>query len=157
MRSLLTAAALFLAMVLPAAAFDDPKAAVEAFYAPYLLTDFDQFIAASEQQDTYLSEGLSALFEADRAEAEAAGGGIGRIDFDLYINGQDFMITELAIGDAEVSGEMATVPVSFLNFETQNDLFITLVLEADDWKIDDVENFNPEFPYRLREILEAPM
>ena len=32
-----------------------------------------------------------------------------------------------------------------------------LVREDGRWKIDDMENFDPEYPYRLRAILEAPL
>ena len=146
-----------LATILPATAFDTPKELVEAFYAPYLTTDFEEFIKLKEDEDSFFSEGLLALYEQDRADSERLGG-IARIDFDPWINGQDFQITELFIADGEpTSDTTATVPVDFKNFDTENNSWLYLVKEADGWKIDDMENFSPDFPYRLREIIEAPL
>lgn len=153
----LAALGFLLATILPAAAFDDPRELVEAFYAPYLTSDFDEFLKLKEDEDSFLSEGLLALYEQDRADSERLGG-IARIDFDPWINGQDFQITDLLIADGELTSDTtATVPVDFKNFDTENNSWLYLVKEADGWKIDDMENFAPEFPYRLRTILEAPI
>jgi hypothetical protein len=153
---LLAALGLVLASVLPAAAFDDPKELVEAFYAPYLVEDFDKFIELKKDEDSFFSEGLLALYEQDRADMERVGG-IARIDFDPWINGQDFQLTDLFIGDGEMTGDTtATVPVDFKNMGQENNSWVYVVKEADGWKIDDIENFGPEYPYRLRAILEAP-
>jgi hypothetical protein len=149
--------AFLLAAVFPAAAFDDPKELVEAFYAPYSEQDFDKFIELKGDEDSFFSEGLKALYAQDAADSERLGG-IARIDFDPWINGQDFQITELFIGDGELTSDTtATVPVDFKNFDTVNNSWVYAVKEADGWKIDDIENFSPEFPYRLRAILEAPL
>jgi hypothetical protein len=145
-----------LATVLPTAAFDDPKELVEAFYAPYLLTDFDQFIEQKKDEDSFFSEALLALYEQDRADQERVGG-IARIDFDPWIGGQDFQITDMFIGDGELSSDTtATVPVDFKNMGQEINTWVYVVKEADGWKIDDIENFDPEYPYRLKAILEAP-
>ena len=50
---LLATLGFLLATVLPAAAFDDPKALVEAFYAAYAETDFDKFIEAVDYLGLY--------------------------------------------------------------------------------------------------------
>jgi len=36
--------------------------------------------------------------------AEAADGEVGRLDFDPYIDGQDYQITDLKFGDAQITG-----------------------------------------------------
>ncbi|HEY9012279.1 MAG TPA: DUF3828 domain-containing protein [Devosia sp.] len=147
----------FFAICLPAAAFDDPKELVEAFYTPYLETDFDTFLELKKDEDSFFSEGLLALYEQDRADAERLGG-IARMDFDPWINGQDFDLTDLVVGDGERTGDAAaTVPVSFRNSGSQNNVLVYVVQEANGWKIDDVENVDPEYSYRLRAILEAPL
>ena len=146
-----------LVAALPAAAFDDPKALVEAFYASYSEQDFDKFIELKKDEESFFSEGLKALYAQDAADSERLGG-IARIDFDPWINGQDFQITELFIGDGELTSDTtATVPVDFKNFDQVNNTWVYAVKEADGWKIDDIENFEPEYPYRLRAILEAPL
>lgn len=154
---LLAALGFLLAAVLPTAAFDDPKALVEAFYASYSEQDFDKFIALKNDEQSFFSEGLKALYAQDAADSERLGG-IARIDFDPWINGQDFLITELFIGDGELTSDTtATVPVDFKNMDRVNNSWVYAVKEADGWKIDDIENFDPEYPYRLRAILEAPL
>lgn len=146
-----------LASILPAAAFDDPKALVEAFYAAYAEPDFDKFIELKKDEDSFFSEGLKALYAQDAADSERLGG-IARMDFDPWINGQDFQLTDLFIGDGEMTSDTtATVPVDFKNMGTENNTWVYVVKEADGWKIDDIENFDPEYPYRLRAILEAPL
>lgn len=154
---LLATLGFLLATVPPAAAFDDPKALVEAFYAAYSETDFDKFIELKQDEDSFYSEGLKALYAQDAADAERIGG-IARIDFDPWINGQDFEVTDLFIGDGELTSDTtATVPVDYKNFGKENNTWVYVVKEADGWKIDDMENFDPEYPYHLREILEAPL
>ena len=154
---LLAVLGFLLAAVAPAAAFDDPKELVEAFYAPYSEPDFDKFIELKQSEDTFFSEGLKALYAQDAVDSERLGG-IARIDFDPWINGQDFQITELFIGDGELTSDTtATVPVDYKNFDKTNNTWVYVVKEADGWKIDDMENFDPEYPYHLRASLEAPL
>ena len=153
---LLAALVFLLASLVPAAAFDDPKALVESFYAPYMSPDFEAFIEFKKVEDDHFSEGLLALFEQDRADSERIGG-IARIDFDPWVNGQDFEVTDLFVADGEIDGDTAVVPVDFKNFGRETNIWIYVVKEADGWKIDDMENFDPEYPYRLRAILEAPL
>lgn len=146
-----------LAAIVPAAAFDDPKELVEAFYAAYSEADFDRFIELKQDEASFFSEGLKALYEQDAADSERLGG-IARIDFDPWINGQDYHVTALFIGDGELTSDAtATVPVDYRNFGIENNSWVYAVKEADGWKIDDMENFDPEYPYRLRAILEAPL
>lgn len=133
--------------------FADPRKVVEALYTPYRGA-YNDFNWRRWDETQLYSSGLNALFEADRVEAN---GEIGRIDFDPWINGQDYDIKALEIGDAEISGDKATVAVDFTNFDSEQNAWVTLVLDDGKWKVDDIENFAPEYPYRLRAILEAPL
>ncbi len=54
---------------------------------------------------------------------------MGRLDFDPYVDGQDYQITELKIGDAVIKGDKATVEVTFKNFDLAEDMTFTLVKE----------------------------
>lgn len=154
---ILTALFAALALTAPAAAFDDPKALVEAFYGAYAEPDFDKFIELKKDEASYFSKELQALFARDAADSERIGG-IARIDFDPWVNGQDFEITDLFIADGELTSDTtATVPVDFRNFGRETNIWVYTVKEADGWKIDDMENFDPEYPYHLRDILEAPL
>ncbi len=149
------AAAVLLAALVPAFAVDftSPKAVVEALYEPYFqpYESFDyQLLDATPLQ----SAGLNALFAKDREEA---GEGIGRIDFDPYINGQDFQVTDLAVGEPVYAGGRAVVGVTFKNFEQPQDMGFLLVKEGEAWKIDNMWASESEYPYDLKDILNAPL
>ena len=152
---LLIAAAAVLASLAPALAVDftSPKAVVEALYEPYFqpYESFDyQLLDATPLQ----SDGLNALFAKDRAEA---GDGIGRIDFDPYVNGQDFQLTDLVVGEPVYVAGRAVVAVSFANFEQPREMGYLLVKEGEAWKIDDMWASDAEHPYNLKDILTAPL
>lgn len=144
-----------LALVVPAGAqdFSDPRAVVEALYAPYF-QPADSFDYARLDAAPLQSIGLNALFARDREEA---GEGIGRIDFDPYVNGQDFDLGNLAVGDPVYVGGRAVVGVTFQNFGQQQDMGYLLVDEGGDWKIDDMWADGEEFSYSLKDILNAPL
>jgi hypothetical protein len=130
---------LALAVVLPGAALaeDGPKGTIEAFYRPYLIQEM-----SFDSRPMYQSEGLNLLFEQDRKDA---GGEIGRIDFDPYVQGQDWDTKHVEVTSVD-------------NFGREIHLTFALVLERDGWKIDDVSWVDGEFGIQsLREILTAPI
>lgn len=100
------------------------------------------------------SERLNQLYDRD---AEEANGDIGRIDFDPFVNGQDYQLSNLSIGEPYLAGGKAVVRVSFENMGTPNELGFLLVNEGGEWKIGDVWNGDPEYSYDLLDILQAPL
>ena len=135
------------------AVFADPGSVVETLYSPYPLP-YEDFDWQSWDESQLRSAGLNALYEKDRIESA---GNIGRLDFDPYVNGQDYLVTDVVIGEPAVAGHTASVKVSLSNFDRPMEVTFYLVREDGRWKIDDMENFDPEYPYRLRAILEAPL
>lgn len=99
------------------------------------------------------SERLNGLFEKDQQEAN---GEIGRIDFGPYINGQDYQVSDLVIGEPYIAGGKAVVKVTFRNFDTPQELGFLLVNE-DGWKIDDVWGGSADYSYDLLDILQSPL
>jgi hypothetical protein len=154
MRKLLLALALVIAGAVPAfaAGFDTPKALLEMLYSPY--AQGDDFDWSTWDEARFRSAHLNALFDKDAKEAD---GEIGRLDFDPYIDGQDYQIGKLVIGEPAIKGDTATVEVTFTNFDLAEDLTFTLVKEKDGWKIDDVVSHNKDFPYSLKAIMEGPL
>jgi hypothetical protein len=152
MRRLLIALALVVAGAVPAFAFDTPEDLLKAVYTPYSKGDSFDWNTWDETQ--FRSKHLNELFDKDSKEAD---GEVGRLDFDPYIDGQDYQITELKFGDAVITGDTATVEVTFKNFDLAEDMTFTLVKEADGWKVDDVTSHNKDFPYSLKAIMEAPL
>jgi hypothetical protein len=146
MRLVTLAAGLVLALTSLAVAqtYDTPEALLEAFYEPYFIGSFP------EDESQFRSTALQELYDTD-AEITPEGE-MGAISFDPYIDGQDYDITDLAIGEADIEGDTASVDVTFSNFGEPRALTYELVLEDGGWKIDDVISTNPDNPYRLSEI-----
>ncbi len=144
------AACLFAILASPALAqsYTDPKVLIEALYAFYG-PDFE----LPPDIRPLRSERLNALYDRD---AEEANGEIGRIDFDPFVNGQDYQIENLEIAEPYVAGGKAVVRVTFENLGTANELGYLLVKERGGWRIDDVWS-GGEYSYDLLDILEAPL
>ena len=146
MRLAALAAGLFLAMTGLAAAqtYDTPEAMLEAFYEPYFSGEF------SDNEAAFRSQALQALYDNDAQVTPE--GEMGALSFDPYVDGQDFDITDFAIGVPGIAGDYASVDVTFNNFGEPRSLTYDLVLEDGGWKIDDVVSTNPDTSYRLSEI-----
>lgn len=146
MRRLPIVAALFLSFIglALAQAYDTPRAMLTALYAPYLSHQIP------ENDDAFRSAALNALYNAD---SDASGGEVGAIDFDPVINGQDWTVTDFAIGDIVVDGDNATARVTFKNFDTPNTLDFYLVNE-DGWKYDNIISSRGDYGYSLVDIFK---
>jgi hypothetical protein len=130
----------------------DPVDLISAIYQTY--TD----VAPGEDgppefQDVY-SERLQALVDKDQKETPE--GEVGRIDWDLFVDGQDWQLTELKIVPLSQEPARAQVRASFKNFGEPRDMLYSLVLEDGHWRIDDIqETVNPR--WTLSKILtDAP-
>lgn len=150
MTRLFAVFSVLLAFASPAFAqtYDSPAALLEALYAGYQPPN--EF---PPDQSPLRSERLNALYEADQKEAD---GEIGRIDFDPFVNGQDYQITNLVIGEPYLAAGRAVVKVTFENMGTPQELGYSLVKE-DGWKVDDVWYAGDDFSYDLLDILQAPL
>ncbi|KKB79976.1 hypothetical protein VW35_05800 [Devosia soli] len=149
MRLHILAAALAALAAGPALAqdYDSPSAMLKAFYKPYIAGDLP------DDQEGFRSEWLNSLYQADEEATPA--GEMGAIEFDPYIDGQDYQITDFNIDELEVGEETATVEVTFKNMGQPTTITYDLVYENNGWRIDDLEGENADFSYRLSEIFEA--
>jgi hypothetical protein len=147
----LALALLTTALTTPSLAVDysDPRAVVEALYAGYQPPN-----AFPDDRGALQSTRLNSLFEADAKEAD---GEMGRIDFDPFINGQDYDVTKVEISEPSYAAGKALVRVNVVNFGQPDEFGVLLVKEADGWKVDDVWNDGDEFSYDLLDILQAPL
>jgi hypothetical protein len=125
--------AVILAVALGAAAQapvpdSDPVSLIKAIYKTY------------ETDDPGLphvySKRLQALVEKD--ERETPEGEVGRIDWDVFIDGQDWRLTGLNIALVAKSAARAQVRARFKNFDHPCDMLFDLVLEDGHWRIDEV-------------------
>lgn len=131
--------------------YTKPEEVIAALYAPYM-KPADQIVYSDLDNPSLRSERLNLLYQADEREA---GDGIGRLDFDPYVNGQDFEITNLRIDEPYLAGGRAVVRVTFDNMATPQELGYLLIWEDHGWRIDDLWSDGPDFGYSLRDILEG--
>ena len=100
------------------------------------------------------SERLQALIDKDQKETPE--GEVGRIDWDLFVDGQDWQLTELMIVPVSQSATAAEVRATFKNFGEPRDILYTLVPEDDHWRIDDIqETLKPRWTMS-KILLDAP-
>jgi hypothetical protein len=152
LRPILAAVAFVLLLVVPAVAagpvFDTPQALLDYAYKPYSTGDF------AADDDVLYTKALNDMF----ASAEAATGedDVGPIDFDIFVNGQDFQLSDLKYGDPVPEGEGVAVPVTFKNFDEPQSLVFHMVKEGGGWKISDVESRTDGNEWRLTTLLSEP-
>jgi hypothetical protein len=138
-----------------AQSYDNPKALVSAIYEPFgrgeSPTDFTAFY----------TEKLKAMFAA-QAEKVAASTGVNTGDdasatadvvFNPFVDSQNHLLFDLAIGEPVVLGDNAIVTVSFHNFDHPTLLSIAAVKEADGWKVDDVASIGKDEHWLLSWLL----
>ena len=144
---------LVLALFMPAAAsiaaapvvFDTPRALLDYAYKPYATGDFQ------DDNEVLYTKKLNSLFAA--AEAATPDDDVGPVDFDVFVNGQDYQLTDLVIGDPTPEGEGVMVPVALKNFGTPQSLVFHLTKEGGGWKINDIECLTPDSPWKLTDLL----
>lgn len=152
MRSAFIVIGFLLALLVPAVAsaappavFDTPKALLEYAYKPYSTGDFQ------DDNDVLYSKRLNSLFAA--AEAATPDDDVGPVDFDVFVNGQDYQLTDLTIGDPAPEGDGVMVPVAFKNFGAAQSLVFHMIKEGGGWRINDIESLTPDSTWKLTELL----
>jgi hypothetical protein len=109
----------------PAGVDGDPVALLTAIYKTY--TDIGPGEDGVPELSGVYSKRLQALIDKD--EKETPEGDVGRIDWDLFVDGQDWQLTELKIVPALKEATRAEVRATFNNFGEPRDILYTLVLE----------------------------
>ncbi|MGZ5961582.1 MAG: hypothetical protein ACXWLE_10920 [Rhizomicrobium sp.] len=128
----LSAAVLFVPVAAQAATqIDDPVKFVTAEYA--------MVVGKKPEPDDVYTPRLSALFDLDTKEA---GGEVGRIDFDFWMNGQDGTISGVTVSkiDVENGKGREIVVAKFKNEKTPNEIHFYFEKTPKGWKIDDVRS-----------------
>jgi hypothetical protein len=83
------------------------------------------------------SKRLQALIDKDAKETPDDE--VGSIDWDVFIDGQDWKLTDLNISREAQTDTQAKVRATFKNFDKPSDMLFALVLEDGRWRIDDIE------------------
>ena len=136
----------------PAEVDGDPVALLTAIYKTY--TDIGPGEDGVPGLPGVYSKRLQALIDKD--EKETPEGDVGRIDWDLFVDGQDWQLSELKIVPVSKEAAQAEVRATFKNFDEPRDILYTLVLENGHWRIDDIqETLKPRWTMS-KILLDAP-
>ena len=146
------------ALAFPAAAsaYDSPRELVTAIYAPYLggqqQPDLNPFYSARLKQlfADHAGQVTAAQMVASSGQAEAAAG----IGFNPFIDADNALLLDLVIGEPAIIGERALLTVSFHNFDHPSLLTLSMVKEADGWKVDDVSSMGAGEHWMLSWLLQ---
>jgi hypothetical protein len=129
-----------------AAIDSDPVSLIEAIYKTYE-TD-------SPGLPHIYSKRLQALIDKD--EKETPEGDVGRIDWDVFVDGQDWKLTELKIALVSKSADKAEVRATFKNFGEPSNMLFDLVREDGRWRVDDVAKTIPPRWTMSKILLDDP-
>jgi len=134
----LAAAALMCVPAWAATAIDDPVIFVRGVYAK-LASDQNY----REPDDIY-SPRLSALIALEQKEA---GGEVGRLDFDFWVNAQDWQLGDVTVSGEPVEGakDREIVVAKFRNDDRKEEIhFYFERLSWAGWRLDDVRSFGDD-------------
>jgi hypothetical protein len=153
---LLSGAFLSLAVAAPAAplAAADPSAYdfVVAIYDTYVSKDRNGLALDSDAKvRRYFEPSLAALIVQDR-KAAARRGEVGLLDFDPFVDAQDWEISDLAIAVGETGPDKARASVKFKNADRPSVVTLELVKVGNAWKIGNVTWQPHEQPNNLRAL-----
>lgn len=132
----------------PGLAYDDPKALVDAIYAPYTT------LGTAQAQDPaqFYSERLRGLVAANAAAAGDNPAPV--LDFNPFIGAQQALLRDLYVGTPVGNLERAIVTVTFGNFGEVSLLSLSLVKEGDGWKVDDIASLGSGENWLLSWLLQ---
>jgi hypothetical protein len=151
MRGLTSALAAFSfasVLVLSAATrIDDPKNFVTEVYRHYVQPSSSSY---RPPEDIYTAR-LEKLIRDDRRKAK---GEVGCLEFNFWVNGQDWEITNLTITSTDEGQDRKTVIAKFVSFGDPQEIHFDFRRNAGRWQLDDVHSvLTPQ--WTLSEILKC--
>lgn len=126
-------------LALPAAAnaqVDDPRAFVAATYARYARAANDP---PAEPAHAY-SPRLRALFAAYERWARAHDDLVGSLDFDWWVNAQDWEISGVAVTEEAAGPDRRAIVARWTNYGRMDSSRFLFVRDHGRWYLDDVVN-----------------
>jgi uncharacterized protein DUF3828 len=118
------------------AAEPSAKSFVEAIYAAYKAKNANGVLLDTDAAvRRYFEPKLAALIIKDRKEAR---GEVGKLDFDPFIDAQDWEIDTVNIAIREVAPDKTSATVSFKNLGEPHSVVLDLVKLKAGWRIADI-------------------
>ncbi len=138
---------LFSTVLFGATKIDDPKAFVTEVYRRYSGPKSRDY---SPPDDIYTAR-LTKLLRDDRRKAK---GEVGCLEFDYWVDGQDFMISRVTVTSTDEGADRKTVIAKFLNFDKPREIHYDFRRMAGRWLLDDVHS-TVDPTWTLSEILKC--
>jgi hypothetical protein len=136
-----------LAPAAPAAPADDPLALITAIYRTYRDGNDHPGLPG------VYSRRLQGLLDAD--EKNTPQGEVGKLDGDVFVDGQDWSLSNLRIALVSRSAAKAQVRAKFENFKQPRDIVFDLVREDGRWAIDEVASLRAGNRWSMSKILSG--
>ena len=124
----------------------DPLAYIKAIYAAYT----EQSPRPSLTEDFY-SRRMQSLLDADAKTTPK--GDAGTIDWDVFVDGNDWALTKLRVTLVSRTDKRAQVRAVFRNHGKPRDMLFDLVHERGRWRIDELRQTQPGGRWTMSKIL----
>jgi hypothetical protein len=146
-----TVAALRIASGASATHIADPEAFVKETYDKFAASGSADYVPPA---DIYTPR-LQALFVRDKKWAK---GEVGCLDFDFWVNGQDWKLKNVRINSQAVSGNVdrRTIVAKFVNLGTANEIHFYFKQIGGEWMLDDAQSVLGGNKWMLSKILSCP-
>lgn len=126
-----------LAALAAPAANGAPDKVVRDIYKHYLDTEPERLVpfdyTATTTTRAYFDAALAKMLVADGKRGDP------RLNFDPFVDGQDFEIDKVSLATTALTPKEATVTARFLNFDEPKLITYKLVMTAEGWRIADVQ------------------
>lgn len=149
LRLAVAAFSIFCTLTLSAATrIDDPKAFVSDVYRRLIASQSGHNY--SPPDDIY-SARLAKLFRDDRRKAK---GEVGCLEILFWVNGQDYVISDLTVTSADQGPDRKTVIAKFMNIDRREEIRFDFLRNDRRWLLDEVHSASAT-PWTLSEILKC--
>jgi Protein of unknown function (DUF3828) len=123
----------FLSPAVHAGAGGDPVSTITTIYKAYQAAP-----DTAPDVGAVYSPRLQQLIDADRKNTPE--GEVGKIDWDVFVDGQEWKIGKLNVTLVSEAADGAQVRAQFNNFDEPKEILFDLVRDGDRWLIDDVQS-----------------
>jgi hypothetical protein len=125
---------------------------VAAIYNAYVGKNGDGITLDSEQTvRQYFEPALAALILKDQENARRRNE-VGALDFDPFVDAQDWEIASFSIAVSEAAPDKARATVKFTNFDRESTVVLDLIKNEAGWKIADITWAPHDPPANLRAL-----
>jgi uncharacterized protein DUF3828 len=128
---------------------------VKSIYEPYTKAGTDgTLIDSGKKLRRYFEPQLAAAMDKDQ---KAAHGEVGSLDFDPFIDAQDWEFKAFDVALKDTAPGKITATVTFTSLKELTTIVLDLVKIKNDWRIYDItwqRDKNPDSPKTLRELFK---